>query len=181
MNKILIAYATTDGQTKIICEKIKTILEKTFIVDLLPIQRKNQDLKLLDKNFASVIVGASIRYGKHSDDLYDFIENNLNFLESVNNAFFSVNVVARKQEKNTPETNPYIKKFLTLSNWSPKKMAVFAGKVDYPKYRLIDKYMIRLIMWITRGPTDVSKNFEFTDWNKVEKFAHEIKKLLIKN
>ncbi len=63
----------------------------------------------------------------------------------------------------------------------PKKMAVFAGKVDYPKYRLIDKYMIRLIMWITRGPTDVSKNFEFTDWNKVEEFAHEIKKLLIKN
>jgi menaquinone-dependent protoporphyrinogen IX oxidase len=27
----------------------------------------------------------------------------------------------------------------------------------------------------------VSKNFEFTDWNKVEEFAHEIKKLLIKN
>ena len=27
MKKILIAYATTDGQTEIICEKIKTILE----------------------------------------------------------------------------------------------------------------------------------------------------------
>jgi len=36
--------------------------------------------------------------------------------------------------------------------------------------------MIRLIMWITKGPTDISKTFEFTDWDKVEEFAHEIKK-----
>jgi len=36
--------------------------------------------------------------------------------------------------------------------------------------------MIRLIMWITKGPTDISKTFEFTDWKKVDEFACEIKK-----
>ena len=102
--------------------------------------------------------------------------NNADFLEGIDNAFFSVNVVARKPEKNTPDTNPYIKKFLALSKWNPKKVAVFAGKVDYPQYRFIDKFMIRLIMWITKGPTDTSKTYEFTDWDKVEEFAYEIKK-----
>ena len=34
MKRILIAYSTTDGQTKLICEKIKNVLDETFIVDL---------------------------------------------------------------------------------------------------------------------------------------------------
>jgi Flavodoxin len=121
MKRILITYSTTDGQTKLICEKIKSILENTFEIDLRSIKSINQDLEVLNKNFIYVIVGASIRYGKHSNDLYDFIKNNIDFLKSSNNAFFSVNVVARKAEKNTPEKNPYIEKFLTLSNWTPKK------------------------------------------------------------
>ena len=177
MKRILIAYSTTDGQTKLICEKIKSVLGNTFIVDLQSIQNIQENFELLNKNFSYVVVGASIRYGKHSNEVYDFIKNNLDFLESSPNAFFSVNAVARKPEKNTPETNPYIKKFLTLSNWAPKKLAVFAGKVDYPKYRFIDKNMIRLIMWITNGPTDISKTYEFTNWDKVEEFAHEIRKI----
>ena len=177
MKRILLTYSSTDGQTKLICEKIKSVLETSFIVDFHSIQNLKEDLKILNKNFVYIIIGASIRYGKHSNDVYDFIRNNIDFLESIDNAFFSVNVVARKPEKNTPETNPYIKKFLTLSNWTPKKLAVFAGKVDYPRYRLIDKYMIRLIMWITDGPTNISKTYEFTDWDKVEEFAHELKKI----
>ena len=177
MKRILIAYSTTDGQTKLVCEKIKSVLDDTFKVDLHSIQNIKEDFELLNKSFEHVIVGASIRYGKHSYEVYDFIKTNIKFLESSNNSFFSVNVVARKSEKNSPETNPYIKKFLTLSDWTPKKLAVFAGKVDYPKYRFIDKHMIRLIMWITNGPTDISKTYEFTDWEKVEEFAHEIKKI----
>ena len=53
-------------------------------------------------------------------------------------------------------------------------MAVFAGKIDYPRYGFIDKYMIRLIMWMTKGPTDVSGTFEFTDWSAVENFAERL-------
>jgi len=177
MNRILILYTTTDGHTKVICKKIKNILDETFIVDIHPIQAATDEWRELYKNFETVIIGASVRYGKHSKDLYAFINEWTDYLESVNNnAFFSVNAVARKPDKNTPETNPYIKKFLELSKWKPKKIAVFAGKLDYPKYRFIDKYMIRLIMWITKGPTDISKTFEFTDWKKVDEFACEIKK-----
>ena len=83
-------------------------------------------------------------------------------------------MVARKLEKNSPNTNPYIKKFLKISKWIPKKIAVFAGKVDYPNYGFFDKYIIQLIMFITKGPTDTSKSYEFTDWSKVDDFAKEL-------
>ena len=29
-------------------------------------------------------------------------------------------------------------------------------------------------MWITKGPTDTSKRYEFTDWDKVKNFAKNI-------
>ena len=89
--------------------------------------------------------------------------------------FFSVNVVARKPEKNTAETNPYINKFLKISKWRPNKIKVFAGKVDYPNYNFFDKYIIKLIMFITNGPTDTSQSYEFTDWSKVDDFSKELK------
>ena len=172
MFDFLIIYSTTDGHTKIICERIKNFLNDGNLVELLSLE----DAKKVDlSNFKKIIIGASIRYGKHSKELYKFIKLNKRILDQKQSIFFSVNVVARKSEKNTPKTNPYIKKFLKVSKWQPKKLEVFAGKVDYPSYKTFDKYIIKLIMFITGGPTDTSQSFEFTDWSKVENFAKELK------
>ncbi|MDH3433649.1 MAG: menaquinone-dependent protoporphyrinogen IX dehydrogenase, partial [Gammaproteobacteria bacterium] len=61
--------------------------------------------------------------------------------------------------------------------WQPQNLAVFAGKIDYPRYGFIDRQMIRLIMWITKGPTDPTTTIEFTDWSKVEDFGRTIAKM----
>ena len=124
--------------------------------------------------FKRIIIGASIRYGKHKPDLYEFIESNLDEISSKENAFFSVNVVARKPEKNTPETNPYVKKILLKTSWKPRSLEVFAGKIDYPKYNFVDKHMIRFIMWMTKGPTNTNNTYEFTDWDMIDSFAKKV-------
>jgi len=167
----IIIYSSTDGHTKIICEKIRDNFGNVNDIALVSL-KETANLDLL--KFNQIIIGASIRYGKHSNDLYRFIKSNRKTLEQKKTAFFSVNVVARKSEKNSPETNPYIKKFLKISNWKPNKIAVFAGKVDYPNYNVFDKYIIKLIMFITKGPTDTSQSYEFTDWSKVDSFAKDI-------
>ena len=169
MNKTLIIYSTVDGQTKAICEQIKKITQEHDNEVTLTSLENAEALRLAQ--FDKVLVAASIRYGKHRPELYQFINRHHAVLNAKQNAFFTVNVVARKPEKNTPETNPYMKKFLELSLWQPQQLAVFAGKIDYPKYRLFDKVMIRFIMWMTKGPTDTTGTFEFTDWNKVDEFA----------
>ena len=98
----------------------------------------------------------------------------MNLLNQKKTAFFSVNVVARKPEKNSPNTNPYVIKFLRDTNWKPNKVEVFAGKVDYPNYNFINKNVIRFIMMMTKGPTDTKSSFEFTNWDNVEKFAKDL-------
>ena len=171
MSGSLIIYSTSDGHTKTICKQIINILNDRDTVKLLSLDEATKlDLIKFDK----IIIGASIRYGRHSKKLYKFIKLNQNILDEKMSVFFSVNVVARKPEKNSPETNPYIKKFLKISKWKPKKIGVFAGKVDYPNYNLFDKYIIKFIMFITGGPTDTSQSYEFTDWSKVDDFAKKI-------
>ena len=175
MSKIIIIYSTTDGHTKKICSCLLDMVEKSGQeAALVPIEDADKvDLNAFDK----IVIGASIRYGKHSEKVYDFIKDNLQALDSKPNAFFSVNVVARKPNKNQPETNPYLKKFLSQIDWQPKELAVFAGKIDYQKYNIFDRYMIRMIMFITKGPTDLKAKVEFTDWNQVKQFGHLICKM----
>ena len=169
MEKTLITYSTVDGQTKRISERLAKLATQSR-VDVLPISNQiNLD------SYKTIIIGASIRYGKYRNEVFNFIENNIHTLNVKENAFFSVNVVARKPEKSSPETNPYLIKFLGKIKWKPKNLGVFAGKIEYPKYKFIDKYAIKFIMWLTKGPTDTSKTYEFTDWNKVGDFARDLK------
>jgi len=173
MIKTLIIYSTTDGQTVKICDKL---VKNSFNNNIKLCSLKDvigEDLNTYNK----IIIGASIRYGKHNPDLLEFVKSNINILNKVKTAFFSVNVVARKKEKNTPSTNPYVVKFIKQTNWKPTNIAVFAGKVDYPSYRFFDKYIIKFIMWLTNGPTNVSKSYEFTNWNEVEKFGKIINEM----
>ena len=173
MATVLLLYSTTDGHTLKICQRLKQVVENDSThVTLAPVEAFRQlDLP----SFDAIVLGASIRYGKHSPQVFDFINSNLALLDSKPNAFFSVNIVARKPEKNRPETNPYLIKFLKQIPWQPRKLAVFAGKLDYPKYGFLDRQMIRLIMLITKGPTDPETVVEFTDWQQVEAFAREIR------
>ena len=175
MANILILYSTTDGHTRKICERVQDILEQqTHTVTLISLNDNPQlDLALFDK----IVIGASIRYGKHRPAVTDYINRHARLLASKPGAFFSVNVTARKPNKNTPETNPYMPKFLKQINWQPNELAVFAGKIDYPRYTTFDRMMIRFIMWITKGPTDRNAVVEFTDWQAVENFAHVIREM----
>ena len=172
MANVVLIYSTVDGHTLEICERLRDIVEgEGHQVTLRELNESSQiDLQPFDR----VVIGASIRYGKHRPDVARFIDANQAALEAKKGAFFSVNAVARKPEKRTPETNPYARKFLEAIAWKPDLVAIFAGKIDYPSYGFVDKTMIRFIMWMTKGPTDPTGTFEFTDWDAVQSFGRKV-------
>lgn len=172
MANIIIIYSTTDGHTVNICSHLQQVINgRGHQVSIVSIDdAQSVDLASFDK----IVIGASIRYGKHNKKVYAFIKSNEQLLNAKPNAFFSVNVVARKPGKNQPDTNPYLKKFLKEISWKPKRLAVFAGKIDYPRYNFWDRNIIRFIMWMTKGPTDPNATIEFTDWNQVKGFGQTI-------
>jgi len=172
MAKVLILYSTTDGHTVEICKRLRTVIEQGG--DIVEVLKLLEVPSLDGRVFDKIVIGASIRYGKHQPLVGEFIRNNQASLEAHPNALFSVNVVARKPEKNTPETNPYLQKFLQKIDWQPQNLGVFAGRIDYPSLGLFDRTMIRFIMWMTKGPTDPTQIVEFTDWDKVDEFGRMV-------
>ena len=172
MANILILYSTTDGHTRKICEFLQHLFEQhDNQVTLRSFDEASDiDPAACDK----IVLGASIRYGKHAKPVYDFVRKNQSLLDSKPNAFFSVNLVARKPGRNTRESNPYVKRFLKQITWEPKHLAIFAGKLDYPRYSFWDRKIIQMIMWMTKGPTDPTAVVEFTDWDQVEAFGKHI-------
>lgn len=166
--KIGIIYSTVDGQTLKICNKLKEVLQQNNQeVDLISIDDFKDDITKYNK----LVIGASIRYGVHNPKIIEFINTNKTALDSIKTAFFSVNLVARKPEKSSPETNPYVVKFFKTIDWKPTIVEVFAGKLDYKKYSFFDRKMIQLIMWMTKGPTNTNAEIEYTNWEKVNDFG----------
>ena len=172
MARILIVYSTTDGHVREICNRLRRIVEQyAHEVSLVAMADATvADLVPCDK----VIVGASIRYGRHRPEVAEFIDRHAQVLNQKASAFFSVSVVARKPGRNRPDTNPYVRKLLRKIAWHPREVAVFAGKIDYPRYGFLERQVIRGIMWLTGGPTDPAAVVEFTDWRQVEAFAEVI-------
>lgn len=177
--KVLLLYTSREGQTAKIMQHIKAMLEKQYQCDCMKLEPHT----MIDLNaYQAVIIGTSIRYGYYPQLVKTFIQNHAKQLNTMYSAFFGVNLVARKANKNTPQTNLYTRKFLNSIDWQPKLTAVFAGALYYPRYNLFDRYMIRFIMWLGKGETDISKPMiEYTDWNRVNSYAEQFIQFMTNN
>ncbi|PKH19556.1 menaquinone-dependent protoporphyrinogen IX dehydrogenase [Enterobacterales bacterium CwR94] len=175
--KTLILFSSRDGQTREIAAFIASAMreEKGLESDVINIVRTEA---LNWTQYDRVLIGASIRYGRFDPALMAFVQKHKVEIENRPNGFFSVNLTARKPEKRTPQTNAYTRKFLLQSPWQPELCAVFAGALRYPRYRWFDRIMIQLIMRMTGGETDTTKEVEYTDWHQVTRFAQEFGRLL---
>ncbi len=170
MKTHLVLYASHDGQTARIAKAIAEEIS-AFGLDV-----RLENLSSLAPDFdpspySSFLIAAPIRYGYHLPAAREFIDKHSSLLNNTPSGFLSVNLTARKPEKQEPMTNRYMVKFLNKSSWKPGYLGVTAGSLLYSRYNFFDRIMIQLIMKITKGSTDASKDIEYTDWNKVKAFA----------
>ncbi|TDR77915.1 menaquinone-dependent protoporphyrinogen oxidase [Paludibacterium purpuratum] len=177
MTDILILYSTTDGHTHAICRYAEQILKQhgytVSIADLaapppLVAQR-------------AVLIGASIRYGRHQPAVAAFLRQRRDWLQARPCALFSVSLTARKPGRDRVARNPYLRRLIGEIGWQPALVTAFAGKLDYPRYRWLDRQIIRLIMWLTGGPTDPATVRVFTDWQAVAAFSLALAQRLCTN
>ena len=173
-SKLLILYSTVDGHTKNICEYINKKLKNKRNITISSLE---DSVEFNLNNFDEIVIGASVRYGYHRKNVYEFIRKNKSTLNNKKTVFFSLNLTARKPEKNTADTNPYVYKFLKKIRWEPTIKDVFAGRLDYPNLDILNKLAILFIMVITNGPKDTSKTYELTDWGRVNNLIKKIEKI----
>ncbi|NLE37986.1 MAG: menaquinone-dependent protoporphyrinogen IX dehydrogenase [Pirellulaceae bacterium] len=168
--KVLIAYDTTEGQTRKIAQ---------YASD--SIRRGGHDAQLIDirrppsgfvaDGFDAILVGASIHLGKHSRRLSEFVRRHQARLKAVPSGFFSVSLSAAGSDKEQADADRFVEEFLQQADWSPAVKAIFAGGLLYREYGLLKRWMMKKIAQGGGKDTDTSKNHEYTDWTAVDRFV----------
>lgn len=171
MSKVLIIYGTVEGQTAKIAGRIAdTARAKGYDALVLDAKAAPPDLTPADAD--AVIVGASIHVGKHEGYLVDWVKAHRAALERARAAFFSVSMsAAGAKAEDRANAARAIETFVRQTGWRPERVALFGGALQYTHYGLLKRWIMRSIAKRTGNPTDTSRDYEFTDWAAVERFA----------
>jgi len=170
MPRILLLYATTEGQTARIAERIAhTLRDRGNSVEVLPADTVRSDLD--PAAYDGVMVGASIHYGHHPAYVRTLVRRHRNALAARPCAFFSVSLSAGGPRPKPHAAQRYLDKFLRRTGWQPQLTASFAGALKYSLYGPIKRRVMIVIVGLGGGNTDTTRDYEYTDWDAVERFA----------
>jgi menaquinone-dependent protoporphyrinogen oxidase len=168
MKKILLTYGTTEGQTATIADFIADVL-RGHGHDVTMTDVKDMDDTIPD-GYDAVIVGASIHMAKHDKHVVDFVAKNHDTLARMPAAFFSVSLAAHGD---TVEAEGYVEQFQKETGWRPDKVALFGGALLYTQYGFIKRHLMKRIAGHKPGNlgTDLSRDYVYTEWDGVRRFA----------
>ena len=173
MNRILVAVSSTDGQAARIAERIARVLAADgHAVTTGAVTDPGLASEL--RTHSAVVVGGSIRYGHHARALEDWVSGNLAAIAARPNAFFSVSLSAGGPGAKPLAAQGYVTEFQRRTGWHPAHWTTFAGALRYTTYRPWIRWLMRMIVGHAGWETDTSRDYEYTDWAAVERFAREL-------
>jgi menaquinone-dependent protoporphyrinogen oxidase len=170
--RLLVVHSSFDGQTERIAERIRQVAMRAGVnAYLIDAEAGELDWAIADAD--AVIVGGAIRYGHHAKSLVAAIRTHRSAIEARPNAFYSVCLSAGGPGARPANAVAYIDEFLERTGWQPQRIASFAGALRYTTYNPFIRFMMRIIVGMAGGDTDTSRDYEYTDWSAVERFAGE--------
>lgn len=169
--RILVVYGTSHGQTAKVARYIADV--RTAMGDTVTVADvESLPRGLAPRDFDGVIVGSPILYGRHRRGVGRFVRGHRDALNGMPSAFFSVSGSAGSPlETERAQARRCVDEFLRETGWHPGRAETIGGAMAYTRYS-------PLVRWITRraaakagGPTDTSRDHEYTDWQQVRRFA----------
>jgi menaquinone-dependent protoporphyrinogen oxidase len=170
MPNILVVHASTHGHTRRIAERIAQIMR----ADGADVSLERADAAPAPMGYDAVVVGASIHAGHHQREIVEWASRHRTGLGMVPTAFFTVCLTAADDaDESRAATRRYLDEFVEATGWTPDRATTFAGALQYREYDFMTRLLMRLLMHKGHHPTDTSRDYDYTDWNAVEQFAHE--------
>lgn len=178
MARVALVYGSTEGQTATIAERIANHLSDAGHESTL-VHAKHPPDSFVASDYDGVIVGASVHYGRHQRYVRRFVRENAEALNDRPSAFFSVSLTAVEDTDEAREaTRELVEGFSERTGWRPDVTATVAGALKYSEYGLLTRFVLKRIARRHGEETDTSRDYEYTDWDDVERFAAEFAALL---
>jgi menaquinone-dependent protoporphyrinogen oxidase len=183
--KIAIIFATREGQTRHVAERIAVDLRAAGAeVDVIELHAPHATRPIDWYLYTSACVASPVHLGKHERTVVDFVKLHRVHLEGLSTAFISVSLSEagvedmRRSEADRRQSAADVRRmigdFVKETGWRPARVLPVAGALAYTRYNVLVRFVMKLIARKAGGPTDTTQDHELTDWTAVDRFAREL-------
>jgi menaquinone-dependent protoporphyrinogen oxidase len=168
---VLISFATTEGQTRKIAERISLhARERGHEVDLYDTASL---IGVPDVGaFDAVIVAASVHEQYHQDSAINFTVAHRDQLIRKPSALVSVSLSAATAGGQT-EAQHYVDGFIATTGWTPAKTLLLGGALRLSECDYFQRQVLKHILLKGDVAPDEDVNYEFTDWAALTSFIDD--------
>ena len=161
--RVLIAYGTTEGQTRKIAEHVAQQLDAGgHAAELVDSARPPAGLQIAD--FDALVVIASIHQKAHPQHVARFVREHLDALQRNPSLFMSVSLSAAFEEGRA-EAQQYVDRFLADTGWTPTRTHLVAGAFLHSLYDFYEEQIVEHVVLKGREIAGTEGDRELTDWD----------------
>jgi menaquinone-dependent protoporphyrinogen oxidase len=181
--KAAVFFATREGQTAKIAEHIAIDLRAHGIdVDVLNVRHGTARIDWTA--YALGFVAASVHAEHHEREMIRFVRSYRDRLEQLGAIFISVTMseagaedpaaTAERRQQGAADAQRMIDVFIKETGWKPERCLPVAGALMYTRYNFLVRFVMKRISRKQGGPTDTSRDYEFTDWHGLDRFVEDV-------
>ncbi len=169
MPRILILYGTTDGQTakiaRFLRDEFRDLEVEAEVVLAAPDSPGPEA-------YGGVIVAASLHAGGFQRSVRRWVHQHRAGLAGRPAAFLAVCLgILEKNPKTDAELQRLVGQFAKQTEWTPPEVRFVAGALPWSKYGWLKTWVMKRIVARAGGDTDTSRDYEYTDWAELRRFA----------
>ncbi len=168
-------FATSEGQTRRIAEHLAEVFQQHGFLSR-AIDMASPEAEALDwTRVRGALVGASLHMQRHQPQARAFVERHAADLNAVPSAFFSVSLSAASANRDeVTAAQDLASAFPQAHGWRPAIVTSLGGRLAYTRYNFLTRLLMKRIARKEGAPTDTSRDYEMTDWGRVDGLAHEV-------
>ena len=173
--EVPVFFATSEGQTRRIAEHIAGLLKEHGFTSR-AIDMASREAEAIDwSRVRGAFVGASIHMQKHQRQAQHFVGRHAADLNRIPSAFFSVSLSAASRNVDEVHAAQAIADaFPPAHGWRPAIVVSLAGRLAYTRYGFLTRFLMKKIARKEGAPTNTSRDYELTDWEKVDALAQQL-------
>ncbi len=161
--KLLIAYASSEGQTRKVARFVMDRLaDAGHAIEALPVGEAGDiDLSRFDR----VILAASVHLGHYQREMGDFVAERADALDHRPTLFLSVSLAAAGHEAvEWADLDRIMRDFAQATSWRPARTVQVAGAYKPSEYDIFRRFVMRRIVAAKDPQADPDADHEYTDW-----------------
>ncbi len=171
--KLLVAYATTDGMTARIAERVAEVARAAGC-DAELLDTKATPRAFEARAYDGILLGASMHARGYQQAAKRFVRRQGEALRSRPSGFFSVCLsIASKNPEEQRESCRIAERFCERLGWKPDRIEVIAGALMFSRYGFLRRAAMKYIATKEMGSVDTTRDTVYTDWAAVESFARD--------